>query len=154
MTATIDVAHEREREQARSFVSERATALDRGETDTREDVALFGSLGLIDLGFGESPLTDMVAVVEDVSAESLSAGFALWAHRMCLEYVDRGTSPVRDAYRDRLASGSGIGVTAMAAGLRQVAGLGKVPLIATSVAGGVEISGPIRWASNVFEDAV
>ena len=154
MTATIASSKSQEREQARAFVRDRATRLDRGETDTREDVARLGALGLLDLGFGDDPLTDMVAVIEDVSAESLGAGFGLWAHRMCLEYVDRGPASVRDAFRDRLASGTTIGVTAMAAGLRQAAGLGDVPLIATAVDGGIEISGPIRWASNVFEDAV
>ncbi|WP_305093443.1 acyl-CoA dehydrogenase family protein [Prescottella sp. R16] len=154
MTATISTAKTPEREQGRSFVRDRAALLDRGETDTREDVALLGRLGLLDLGCGAGRLTDMVAVVEDVSAESLSAGFAVWAHRMCLEYVDRGPAGVRDAFRDRLASGTTVGVTAMAAGLRQAAGLGDVPLIATAVDGGIEISGPIRWASNVFEDAV
>lgn len=154
MTATIDATKSSERQQARAFVCERAALLDRGETDTRDDVALLGSLGLIDLGFGGDPLTDMVAVIEDVSTESLSAGFGVWAHRMCLEYVDRGPDSVRAAFRERLASGATIGVTAMAAGLRQAAGLGDVPLIATPVDGGIEISGPIRWASNVFEDSV
>lgn len=150
----MDTTTPQRREQARAFVRARATRLDRGETDTREDVALLGSLGLLGLGFGGSPLTDMVAVIEDVSAESLSAGFGVWAHRMCLEYVDRGPESVRTGLRARLVSGETIGVTAMAAGLRQAAGLGDVPLIATPVSGGVEISGPIRWASNVFEDAV
>ncbi|PTR23480.1 alkylation response protein AidB-like acyl-CoA dehydrogenase [Rhodococcus sp. OK519] len=154
MTATITTTKTQEREQARAFVRDRATLLDRGETDIRKDVSLLGSLGLIDLGLGGSPLTGMVAVIEDVAAESLSAGFAVWAHRMCLEYVSRGPAAVRDRYRDRLASGTTIGVTAMAAGLRHAAGLGEVPLIATPVDGGIEVSGPIRWASNVFENAV
>lgn len=154
MTAIISSTHTPQRVQARAFVRDRAVQLDRGETDTREDVALLGSLGLLDLGFGEGPLAEMVAVIEDVAAESLSAGFGVWAHRMCLEYVDRGPAAVRERYRDRLASGNTIGVTAMAAGLRQAAGLGDVPLIATVVDEGIEVSGPIRWASNVFDDAV
>jgi len=154
MTATTDSTKASERELVRTSVRDRAVLLDRGETDTRRDVALLGSLGLLDLGFGESPLAEMVAVIEDVSAESLSAGFGVWAHRMCLEYVDRGPASVRDRYRDRLAAGTTIGVTAMAAGLRQAAGLGEVPLIATAADGGIEVSGPIRWASNVFDDAV
>lgn len=154
MTATIHATKSAEREEARAFVRDRAARLDRGETDTREDVARLGALGLLDLGCGADPLLNMVAVIEDVSAESLSAGFAVWAHRMCLEYVDRGPESVRAAFRDRLATGTTIGVTAMAAGLRQAAGLGDVPLIATPVDGGIEITGPIRWASNVFEDSL
>lgn len=42
----------------------------------------------------------------------------------------------------------------MAAGLKQAAGLGEVPLRATNQGDGLSISGPIRWASNVFPDAL
>jgi len=42
----------------------------------------------------------------------------------------------------------------MAAVLRHSVGLGDVPLVAIPVDGGTEISGPIRWASNVVDEAI
>ena len=74
MTATIATSKSQEREQARAFVRDRATRLDRGETDTREDVARLGTLGLIDLGFGDDPLTDMVAVIMPNALARRAAG--------------------------------------------------------------------------------
>ena len=59
---------------------------------------------------------------------------------------------LRDA--DTLPPGTRPGVTAMAAGLKHVAGLGRCPLRRTDGGGGLRISGPIRWASNVFHDAL
>ena len=153
MTATITV--EQRRESAREFVRDRAAGLDRGETDTRTDVSRIGELGLFGLGCSTGTLAEMVAVIEDVAAESLSAGFSAWAHRMCLEYVSRGPASVRAKYQAALQSGESVGVTAMAAGLKYVAGLGEVALVATEEAdGGLSVSGPIFWASNVFDDAL
>lgn len=137
----------------REFVRDRAAALDRCDTDTRQDIARLGQLGLLDLGFDGS-LAPMVSVIEDVAAESLSAGFTVWAHRMTLEYIDRAPESVRRRLRDRLASGVAVGATAMAAGLKFVAGLGEVPVVASRVDGGLELTGPIRWASNLFDDSV
>lgn len=154
MTAAMTQSKERELLQVRSFVRGRAEALDRSETDVREDIALLGELGLIGLGLDGSGLRRMTEVIEDVSSESLAAGFSVWAHRMTLECVNRASGQVRDAFRPDLESGATIGVTAMAAGLKHVAGLGDTPLIATPTVDGIEVSGPIRWASNVFESSL
>lgn len=155
MTATITDSTPQRRETAREFVRDRAAALDLGETDTRVDVACLGELGLFGLGLAGDSVAEMVEVIEDVAAESLSAGFSAWAHRMALEYVSRGSAEVRAKYQQKLESGAAVGVTAMAAGLKYVAGLGEVALVATELPdGGLQISGPIHWASNVFDDAV
>ncbi|WP_024795730.1 acyl-CoA dehydrogenase family protein [Tomitella biformata] len=155
MTATITDSIAQRRVSASEFVRERAAALDLGETDTRIDVSKLGELGLFGLGCQGGPVAEMVAVIEDVAAESLSAGFSAWAHRMALEYVVRGPAAVQAKYQAKLESGAAVGVTAMAAGLKYVAGLGEVALVATEVdGGGLQISGPIHWASNVFDDAL
>jgi alkylation response protein AidB-like acyl-CoA dehydrogenase len=154
MTASIAPSNESERQRITECIRSRAALLDRGESDVREDIATLGDAGLLRLGLDSSGIEQMVAVIEDVSAESLAAGFSTWAHRMTLEYVDRAPKALRDRYRGALESGERIGVTAMAAGLKQVAGLGETPLIATPYNGGIEVSGPIRWASNVFGDSL
>ena len=155
MTATITGSVDRRRDQACEFVRDRAAALDLGEAETRGDVARLGELGLFSLGLGGENLVEMVAVIEDVAAESLSAGFSGWAHRMALEYVSRGSAAARGKYQAALESGAVVGVTAMAAGLKYVAGLGEVALVAAEAPdGGLQVSGPIHWASNVFDDAL
>jgi alkylation response protein AidB-like acyl-CoA dehydrogenase len=135
-------------------VDARAAALDTLSTDVRVDLAELGRAGLFDLGFGER-LDDIVHVIEEVSTRSLAVGFSAWAHRMTLHYVHLAPVQLREAELPQLRAGTRPGVTAMAAGLKHVAGLGPVPIAAErDGAGGLRVSGPIRWASNVFDDAL
>ena len=135
-------------------VAERAAALDEQRTDVRPDLAQLGQAGLFDPALADSTLPDMVRVIEEVSAHSLAVGFSAWAHTMALQYLRRAPEPFWDSHIDELRAGSRIGVTAMAAGLKQVAGLGQVPLVAQSHGVGLRITGPIHWASNLFAGAL
>jgi alkylation response protein AidB-like acyl-CoA dehydrogenase len=147
-----DVAAELDRVSA--AVEARAAALDVLSTDVRVDLAELGGAGLFDFGFGER-LDDMVRVIEEVSTRSLAVGFSAWAHRMTLHYLQLAPPALREAHLEELRSGRRPGVTAMAAGLKHVAGLGRVPIVAErDDVGGLRVSGPIRWASNVFHDAL
>ncbi|NKY89291.1 acyl-CoA dehydrogenase family protein [Nocardia veterana] len=136
-----------------AFVRERAAALDAGTTDVRVDLAEIGRSELLALALGETDISEFAVVIEEVAAESLAAGFSLWAQRMTLEYVWRAPEPVRRCYLDGLASGRTVGVTAMAAALKHLAGLGELPLRAEP-GDDRAVSGSIAWASNVFEDAL
>lgn len=151
---TIDATTDRLRSAAREFVAARAADLDAGRTSTRSDLSYLGAQGLFERGCSGRPLGEMVAVLEDVAAESLSAGFSAWAHRMAIAYLDRAPAAVRDRFLPGLLAGRRAGVTAMAAGLKAVAGLGTPSLEATEVDGGLRVSGPVHWASNLFDDAV
>jgi alkylation response protein AidB-like acyl-CoA dehydrogenase len=135
-------------------VAARAAALDADETDVRADIAALGAAGLFDAGLAGADLASMVRVIERIATSSLAVGFSAWAHRMTIEYVSLAPQAFRAAHLPALTAGSRPGVTAMAAGLKQVAGLGEVPLRATTHPNGVRITGPIRWASNVFPDAL
>ncbi|WP_245546139.1 acyl-CoA dehydrogenase family protein [Nocardia higoensis] len=128
--------------------------MDRGETDVRVDIAELGRLGLLGIGLGEREIGGIVTVVEQVAGESLTVAFSLWAQRMTIEYVARAPEPVRSAHLDELVSGRRIGVTAMAAALKHLAGLGDLPLVGAPGPDGHRISGPIAWASNVFPEAL
>ncbi|MUM17620.1 acyl-CoA dehydrogenase [Mycobacterium sp. CBMA271] len=141
-------------ERVGELVSARASALDSGQTDVRADIAALGEEGLFDAGLAGTDLTPMVQVIERVAGSSLAVGFSAWAHRMTMEYLNLAPESLRAAYLPALGSGRRPGVTAMAAGLKQVAGLGEVPLRAETCRDGLRITGPIRWASNVFPDAV
>ncbi|NKY52648.1 hypothetical protein [Nocardia vermiculata] len=96
-------------------------------------------------------MAEFAGVVEEVAAESLAAGFSLGAQRMSLEYVWRATEAVWERYLAGHADGQRVGVTAMAAALKHLAGLGELPLVAD---GEDRVSGPIAWASNVYDDAL
>lgn len=130
-------------------VAARAADLDEQRTDVRTDLAELGRAGLLDL-----ELPDMARVIDEVSAHSLAVGFSAWAHHMTIRYLHTATGGGFGEQIDALATAGRIGVTAMAAGLKQVAGLGQVPLTGDTEGAGLIISGPIRWASNVFPDAL
>jgi len=135
-------------------VAGRASALDSDQTDVRVDIAALGAQGLFDAGLTGADLTSMVRVIEHVATSSLAVGFAAWAHRMTIEYVSLAPAVFRAAQLPGLTLGQRPGVTAMAAGLKHVAGLGDVPIVASEHPDGLRVTGPIRWASNVFPDAL
>ncbi|MEV0669218.1 acyl-CoA dehydrogenase family protein [Mycobacterium sp. NPDC050441] len=130
-------------------VAARAADLDEQRTDVRTDLAELGRAGLLDL-----ELSEMVRVVDEVSAHSLAVGFSTWAHHMTIRYLLAAPEGEFGEQIGALASAQRIGVTAMAAGLKQVAGLGQVPITGAADGADLVISGPIRWASNVFPGAL
>lgn len=131
-------------------IDARAGDLDAGLTDVRADLRALGAAGL--LGGDDLPAT--VRVIEQVAAVSLAVGFSAWAQHMVTHYLGAGPSVHQTELRGSLAGAQRTGVTAMAAGIKQVAGLGQVPILAEERHGGLRVSGPIRWASNVFDDAL
>ncbi|MGV0625891.1 acyl-CoA dehydrogenase family protein [Mycolicibacter minnesotensis] len=137
-----------------AIVAGRAEALDTGDLDVRADLARFGAAGLFDAALRENGLPELVSTIERTAESSLAVGFSLWAHTMAVSYLAQAPAPARQGRLDALCSGDRPGVTAMAAGLKQVAGLGPVPLVADGDEGRLRISGPIHWASNVFDDSV
>lgn len=134
-------------------VGARASALDRGEADLRQDIAALADLGLFDVD--RTPVAVAATIIEAVATESLAVAFGAWAQRMTAAYLrhsaDRSEAAGR-IYRS-VADGGRPGVTGMAAAQRQAVGLGEVPITATPVAGGYRVDGPIAWASNVYADS-
>ncbi|BDY31603.1 MULTISPECIES: acyl-CoA dehydrogenase family protein [Mycolicibacterium] len=133
-------------------VADRAAALDAGRTDVRPDLAALGRAGLFEPGFG-ADLTDMVYVIDEISTHSLAVGFSAWAHRMVLHFLHHA-EPSADEDVSALIRGERIGVTAMAAALKHLAGLARLPVVADPQPDGLVLTGPIHWASNVFDDAL
>lgn len=129
-------------------IAARAADLDEHRSDVRVDLAELGRAGLLDLD-----LPAMVRVIGEISAHSLAVGFSTWAHHMTIRYL-RAADRDFGAQVAILAAAGRIGVTAMAAGLKQVAGLAPVPLTGETDGTDLVVSGPIRWASNVFPGAL
>ncbi|WP_319432604.1 acyl-CoA dehydrogenase family protein [Mycobacterium sp. RTGN5] len=135
-------------------VAARAATLDEHGADVRPDLAGLGAAGLFDAALSGSGLPEIVGLIDDIATESLTVAFSTWAHVMALTYLNHGSPQLREGHLEALRTGSRIGVTAMATGLKQVAGLGQVPVVASRRGEGLTLTGPIRWASNLFDDAV
>lgn len=136
------------------LVAERARALDLAEVDLRDDLSELAELDLFDVE--ARPLSEVSPLVEALGGESLTVAFGAWAQRMTAEYLRIGAdrSDVARELYESVASGARPGVTGMAAAQRQAVGLGDVPMVATPDGDGYILSGPIAWASNVYEDSV
>lgn len=133
-----------------------AAALDRGEDHSRRSFAALGEAGLLGIGAPgnvDGRLPVMAEVIRLISGACMSTGFSLWAHRMTVEYLLTAATEFSSAAAQRLLAGTAPGVTGMAAAFKEAAGCGSVELTATPVAGGYRVSGPIRWASNLYPDS-
>lgn len=156
MTATIDPAASRLDDELLGDIRAHAGALDKGEDHSRRSFAALGAAGLLAIGAPgnrDGRLPDMADVIRSISGECMSTGFSLWAHRMAVEYLLTAATPFSAAAAQPLVDGSTLGVTGMASAFKEAAGCGSLELTATPVAGGYEVSGPIRWASNLYRDS-
>lgn len=156
MTSTLDSAAGQLDIGLLEDIRAHAAALDGGEDLSRRSFTALGEAGL--LGIGAPGNTDgrlpaMAEVIRLISGECMSTGFSLWAHRMTVEYLLTAATPFSASTVDGLLSGTVLGVTGMAAAFKEAAGCGSVELTATPVAGGYRVSGPIRWASNLYPDS-
>lgn len=156
MTATIDpAAHELDLPVLED-IRAHAGALDRGEHHSRRSFTALGAAGLLGIGApgnADGRLPDMAEVIRLISGQCMSTGFSLWAHRMAVEYLLTAATPFGVAAAQPLLAGTALGVTGMASAFKEAAGCGSLDLAASPVAGGYEISGPIRWASNLYTDS-
>lgn len=134
-----------------------AGSLDRGEAPARRSFAGLGAAGLLGVGApgnADGRLAQMADVIRLISGECMSTGFSVWANRMTLEYLLTAATDFSLTAAEPLLAGTSLGVTGMAAAFKELAGCGKLELTATGVEGGYRISGPIRWASNLYDDSL
>lgn len=125
----------------------RAGDVDSGRVDIRDGLRELAERGLL---HGAD-----FALIEAVAAECLSSGFALWAQRMVVEYLGHARPGAETA--DTVAglrSGTVTGVTAMAAAMRDLAGIEPLPVTAVRGRdGSLLLQGRVRWASMLFPGA-
>lgn len=135
-----------------------ASRVDRGEIDTRPGLRLLGERDLLGLGAPgnhDGRLPAAARLLEEIAAACMSSAFSVWAQRMSVEFLELAPhSPAAAELLPRLRAGEIIGCTAMAAALRDVSGIEDVPVRARRIPGGLILDGPIRWASNLFPDAL
>ncbi|HEY0487306.1 MAG TPA: acyl-CoA dehydrogenase [Mycobacteriales bacterium] len=132
----------------RTHFAGRAAAVDGGGEDVRSGLRLLGERGLLDGG-----LAARVDLVRTVAGGCLATAFAIWSQAMVLEYVALAPSP-HGVPAGALRTGRVTGATALAPALADLAGRAEVPVVARRDGDGWRLDGPIRWASNLFDDAV
>jgi alkylation response protein AidB-like acyl-CoA dehydrogenase len=132
----------------RSLFADRAAAVDTGAEDVRAGLRALGERGLLDGG-----LPDRVDLVRTVAGGCLASAFAIWSQSMVLEYLG-AAPPSADLPTGDLRSGRVTGATALAPAIADLAGRAEVPVVARADGEGWRLDGPIRWASNLFDDAV
>jgi alkylation response protein AidB-like acyl-CoA dehydrogenase len=156
MTATIGPAAGRLAVDLLQDIRAHAGALDRGEHHSRRSFPALGAVGLLGVGApgnADGRLPDMAEAIRLISGECMSTGFSLWAHRMTVEYLLTAATPFALAAVQPLLTGNSLGVTGMASAFKEAAGCGSLELTAMPDADGYEVSGPIRWASNLHADS-
>ncbi|GAB3708433.1 hypothetical protein [Mariniluteicoccus flavus] len=142
-------------------VAAAADDVDANRTPASSHLASLAEAGLLDVGIDElldgdaSDVRPAAEVIAALAEECMPTAFGLWAHRMATDYVARGTRSERgEQLLADLRAGRAVGVTAMASGLKALAGVGELGTTARRVDGGWEIDGFIPWASNLVDDAV
>jgi alkylation response protein AidB-like acyl-CoA dehydrogenase len=96
----------------------------------------------------------MTHVIRMISGECMSTGFCVWANRMAIEYLLTAATPYSVAAAQPLLAGTRLGITGMAAAFKEAAGCGSLELTASPVEGGYQLTGSIRWASNLYDDSL
>jgi alkylation response protein AidB-like acyl-CoA dehydrogenase len=133
-----------------------AADVDTGRADVRPVLRALGAVGLLaDADDADGGLLPAVRMVRRIATGSVASAFAVWSQRMVLEYL-RNCPPSADvrALQDLLRSGEVTGASALAPAIADLAGHGELPLAAEPDGEGWRLSGPISWASNLFDDAV
>lgn len=144
-------------------VAAAAADVDANRTPATQHLTQLAELDLLDLGVAElleddpratdvRPAADLIAALAE---ECVPTAFALWAHRMTEDYLARGHRSERgEQVLADLRSGRRIGATAMAAAMKQLAGIGDLNITATRVKGGWQLNGFIAWVSNLIDGSV
>jgi alkylation response protein AidB-like acyl-CoA dehydrogenase len=157
MTLTADTPASSLASELLADICAHAGALDCGDDSSRRSFSALGAAGLLGLGApgnADGRLPEMASVIGEISGECMSTAFSVWANRMVVEYLLIAGTPFGAAAVHPLLEGTALGVTGMAAAVKDAAGCGTLELTASPVEGGYELSGPIRWASNLHPDSM
>lgn len=140
------------------WVTKNAADFDAGELETRQALPHFAEAELIDLGApfnNNGDLLAQAATLELLAQRSFSAAFALWGHRMSLEFLQLSDNEFANTVLPELRSGQTPGASAMAPGYKSIVTNGDLSLrITRDNHGELRLSGKIGWASNLYRNAI
>lgn len=145
-------------EHVNHWVRDNAHAVDAGNVEAREALPLLAGAGFLSLGAplnAGDALLNQAAAIQVLARHSFSTAFALWGHRMCLEFLELAGGRFADSVLPELHAGTTPGVSAMAPGYKALSGIGDLELqLARDEEGCLRLSGRIPWASNLYSDAI
>lgn len=107
---------------------------------------------LFDVPAGRPGLARIARTIASVAWVDLSLAFSLWSHRMVLEYVHAAEHALPSELALRLARAELVGSSALASGMAHHVSGAALPISSKEVGGRVELTGKVRWASNLFEE--
>lgn len=140
------------------WVAENAQGFDSGRIEVRNALFRLANYGIVDLGAPanhEGQLLNQASAIEQLARRSFSTGFALWGHRMCVEFLSLAGGSYAKSVLPKLRSGITPGASAMAPGYKALAGAGDLSLrVDRDGRGQFRMSGRIAWASNLYSDAI
>ncbi|MGY2080389.1 hypothetical protein [Modestobacter sp. SYSU DS0657] len=132
-----------------------AAEVDDGTRDVRDGLRWLGQRGLF------APAADRatrvgraVESLRAVATASLADAFAAWSQTMVVEYLTCCPPDPASAVLDDLVAARRPGATGLAPAIDDVAGGPPVPVLAEPAGDGWALTGPVRWASNLFPGAL
>ena len=133
-----------------------AAATDRG-VYPRDVLKSLGAAGAyaahIGPGLQAGDYMQAIRAMTEVSRVCGASGFMVWCQQVCGLYMQQSGNPALTG--ERLAahsSGARLGATGMSNPMKAYAGIEKLLLRATPVAGGYRINGTLPWVSNLGPD--
>lgn len=145
-------------EELLDWATQYAAAIDAGEIQARRTFPQLAAAGLVDLGAPfntEDGLIQQAAVLERLAQDSFSVAFALWGHRMVVEFLELAGGDYAQSALPGLRAGTTPGASAMASGYKSLAGVRNLDLhLSRDNEGRLRLSGRIGWASNLYTDAI
>ena len=140
------------------LIASQAHAIDAGEIEVRDILPRLAELGVVDLGAPlnrDGELISQAGVIEQLAGSSFSTGFALWGHRMCIEFLTLSRSSFAESVLPELRAGTMPGASAMAPGYKTLASDGNLSLcVRRDAQGQLRLLGRIAWASNLYPHAL
>jgi alkylation response protein AidB-like acyl-CoA dehydrogenase len=143
------------REAIRGFAEPRARDIDECRASVRDGFRFVSEIALADCGVygcAEGELERMAEVMATFAQYDMSQAFALWCHRMCIEYLHQSApdSGLRQQVLPRILRGEVAGSTAFASAMAHYLGGAPLPLTFKREAdGSLIVGGRIAWASNI-----
>lgn len=107
---------------------------------------------LFEVPAGRAGLACIARTIASVAWVDLSLAFSLWSHRMVLEYVHAAEHVSPGDLAQRLARAERVGSSALASGMAHHVSGAALPITSKEESGRIELTGKVRWASNLFEE--
>ena len=140
--------------QIEGYFGPRAGAVDAAAASLRDGLAWLGSANLCEMGIYGRDAGDfsrMCHVDATVASVDMSSGFALWCHRMAIEYLHQADDdcPLPGTLLPRLRRAEVIGSTSFASATANYLAGSPLPLQFERDGEEIIVSGRIPWASNI-----